>query len=272
MFLRRQDSRQEEDFARPQDIMAPLIQQIGRLAVRTFKRDSQHTPVTFNSLYDQLYSLVNRITPEELNLDVKLLTDRGPYDASRDGAPVTYMQLYEDNDVTICVFILKRGVRLPLHDHPGMFGILKVIHGVVSVQSYSHFTSESLDSKLQSLLNAKTLNGVFPATKHPKVKISTSDPACRLSPDTQNMHEIFSEDGPAAFLDILSPPYGTDKRLGIERDCHYYQELEPFRVSSAPSNDMTLLISIPSPSDFWCDQADYEGPVIDSGPGEQDQS
>lgn len=41
-------------------------------------------------------------------------------------APVTYMMIYEDSDVHICIFILKNGVSLPLHDHPNMVGILKV--------------------------------------------------------------------------------------------------------------------------------------------------
>ena len=46
--------------------------------------------------------------------------------AASEGAPVTYVQLYEDKDVTIGVFILKRGTKIPLHDHPDMHGILKV--------------------------------------------------------------------------------------------------------------------------------------------------
>lgn len=50
------------------------------------------------------------------------------------------MQIYEDLDVTICVFILKRGVRLPLHDHPGMCGLLKVGVGVRLLDGYREFT------------------------------------------------------------------------------------------------------------------------------------
>lgn len=242
--------------------MTPLVQQLGRLAVRTFKREPQLPPEMFHSQYEQLCGLLNKITPEDINLDPRLLCDRGQFNASKDGAPVTYMQLFEDDDITICVFILKRGVRLPLHDHPGMFGLLKVIHGAVSVQSYSHLSSESLEGKLQGVLNTKSLSEVFPTTKHQKVTVVAGDPACHLSPDSENMHEIYSVDGPAAFLDILSPPYGTDKRLGIERECHYYQEIETFKAPQLPNHNLTLLMNVPSPSDFWCDQADYTGPTI----------
>ena len=41
-------------------------------------------------------------------------------------APVIYMLLYENPDVTVCVFILRKGNKMPMHDHPGMRGILKV--------------------------------------------------------------------------------------------------------------------------------------------------
>ncbi|XP_066957573.1 2-aminoethanethiol dioxygenase [Macrobrachium rosenbergii] len=252
--------------------MTSLIQQIGRLAIRTFKRDSQVPEAVFNSRYEQLYNLVNRVTPEDINLDHRLLSDRGQFNASTDGAPVTYMQVYEDNDVTICVFILKRGVRLPLHDHPGMFGMLKVIHGSVSVQSYSHTNTESLEEKLQEILNTRPSAGVCPATKHQKVLVTASDKACRLTPNSQNIHEIHSIDGPAAFLDILSPPYGTDKRLGVERDCHYYQEVESFNVPYLSIGSLTFLVSIPSPTDFWCDQAEYTGPIIDRNAIEENGS
>ncbi|XP_071528075.1 regucalcin-like isoform X2 [Panulirus ornatus] len=83
------------------------------------------------------------------------------------------MQIYEDNDVTICIFILKRGVRLPLHDHPGMYGLLKVVHGCVSVQSYS-LIGNPVDEGNQS--------GIFHATKHQLLKVGANDPACRLCP------------------------------------------------------------------------------------------
>ncbi|XP_064110184.1 2-aminoethanethiol dioxygenase-like isoform X2 [Macrobrachium nipponense] len=207
--------------------MTSLIQQIGRLAIRTFKRDSQVPEAVFNSRYEQLYNLVNRVTPEDINLDHRLLSDRGQFN---------------------------------------------VIHGSVSVQSYSHTNTESLEEKLQEILNTRPSAGVCPATKHQKVLVTASDQACRLTPNSQNIHEIHSVDGPAAFLDILSPPYGTDKRLGVERDCHYYQEVESFNVPYLSVGSLTFLVSIPSPTDFWCDQAEYTGSIIDRNAIEENGS
>lgn len=242
--------------------MTTLIQKVGRLAVKTFRREPKLSAAAFNTHYEQLYNLLNTVTTQDLNLDHQLLYDRGTFNASRDGAPVTYMQLYEDSDVTICVFILKRGVRLPLHDHPGMYGLLKVVYGAVSVQSYS-FIDTAVEGKQSGLMGSRPLPGVFPANKHQQLKVCASDPACHLCPGEQNIHEIYSLDGPAAFLDILSPPYGTDERLGMERDCHYYQEIDSsWTAPQLSDGNRVLLVSIPTPSDFWCDQTDYQGPTI----------
>ncbi|XP_045112524.1 2-aminoethanethiol dioxygenase-like [Portunus trituberculatus] len=260
--------------------MASLIQNIARLAINTFRRDKQLSQTNFKKNYDQLCDLLARLTPSDLRIDPALLVDRGRFNPSRDGAPVTYMQIYEDFDLTICVFILKRGVRLPLHDHPGMCGLLKVVHGVVSIQSYTFIsdsnTSETgaptfpntpdLPSPTQPLGLGFSHTRVMAATKHPTLTATASAAPCQLSPNANNVHEIHSIDGPAAFLDILSPPYGADERMGLERDCHYYKEVNvsPTSPQEVRSNGHSVfLYRVETPSDFWCDQADYCGPVIE---------
>ena len=52
---------------------------------------------------------------------------------------------------------------------------------------------------------------------------NSADNPIYLHPREENLHEIATVEGPAAFLDILSPPYGPDHRTGTERECHYYQ-------------------------------------------------
>lgn len=145
------------------------------------------------------------------------------------------------------------------------YNLQQVLHGSVSVQSYSFIGNPSVDGVPVS----QTLSGIFPAMKHQTLTISAKDAACRLSPDKQNVHEIYSVDGTAAFLDILAPPYGTDDRLGIERDCHYFQELDKSnKAPQLPESSLVWLVSVPSPTDFWCDQADYKGPPINEDSGE----
>ena len=126
---------------------------------------------------------------------------------------------------------------------------LQVVHGEIMVQSYSLSEEQQESAPLLS------------ATKHKPVRASIHDPPLSLTPNRENLHEIYSLNGPAAFLDILSPPYGTDVREGHERDCHYYCEVDPEELGRN-DNTKTYLKKISSPLDFWCDQAEYVGPPL----------
>ena len=51
--------------------------------------------------------------------------------------PVTYIQIHEDRDVSMGIFIVKSGCKIPLHNHPMMHGLLKVLCGTVDISVYS---------------------------------------------------------------------------------------------------------------------------------------
>uniref|UniRef100_A0A2P2I7E4 2-aminoethanethiol dioxygenase-like n=1 Tax=Hirondellea gigas TaxID=1518452 RepID=A0A2P2I7E4_9CRUS len=229
--------------------MTSLIQRIGRLAIQTFSRDPS-VPVNLKRSYlKQLEDMVSSVSSDDLSLDPSLLQDE-PYMPTK--APVIYMLLYEDMDVNVCVFILRRGVRMPMHDHPGMFGLLKVVHGNIAVQSYT-------------LVGETGPGDVQCAVKHPVLERNVHHPPISLTPDRENLHEIVAIDGPAAFLDILSPPYGEDTRLGIDRDCHYYRVADASSQnysSSIDTNKIWLKRIRSAPNEFWCDEAEYRGPPL----------
>ena len=126
-----------------------------------------------------------------------------------------------------------------------------MLHGRIEVQSYT-------------LTDKNPATNLYEALKYPSVETTAEDPPLTLSPDEGNLHEIFAINGSAAFLDILSPPYGDDPRTGFERDCHYYRELAPSGVGyiDATKQYKTLLVQVNSPSYFWCDQAEYCGPPL----------
>lgn len=232
--------------------MASLIQKIGRLSVQAFNRDPSSCSQTKKTYLRQLKDLVSSVSSADLALDPALLQDNMSQNGniasltSNTQAPVIYLLIYEDADVNICVFILRKGVRMPMHDHPGMHGLLKVVHGCIKVQSYTP-------------LEQPNPPGLRPAVKHPPVIRNADQPPLSLCPNEENIHEIMSLDGPAAFLDILSPPYGLDTREGSDRDCHYYEQLG---LVNDLDTSKVWLTRIPSPSEFWCDQAQYQGPPL----------
>ncbi len=178
--------------------------------------------------------------------------------------PITYIDIWEDSQVSIGVFVLKSGAALPLHDHPEMHGIIRVIHGTISVESFSELQEQPIPESITEQLRSWQHHLIKPVKRHNQVDIDTQSNACDLTPTEGNFHAISSVNGPAAFLDILAPPY--DHATG-SRECHYYKELlhRDFDTNCQESQELTpdsYLIRIPQPSDFFGDSAPYCGPEV----------
>lgn len=254
----------------------PLIEVLKRQAIVTFSKYSCGISSSFEENLSKLKCLMNKVTSEDVNLDTKLL--QPVQDTVEDRhAPVTYIEVLDDPSLTIGIFVLKQGARLPLHDHPLMYGILKVIHGAVHVQSYSIIKDSDQKANEDTVIGSST-NEVLPsdinlteetllrqvsllARKEPSFVLSATDDACTLSPLTGNIHEIHSVDGPAAFLDVLSPPYETDIPGIGPRPCRYFKELdEDVEKVNQDKRPVMRLLRIPSPSDYWSRSAPYQGP------------
>ena len=168
----------------------------------------------------------------------------------------SYFQL-----MTVAVFVLKQGSRLPLHDHPQMYGFLKVIHGKINIRTYSPLETSQYPvptSVMDSLVAryGKTFP-VYPMKLDGNSVVSENDnDCCVLSPEGKNVHEITTVAGPAAFIDILTPPYNPDA-LFDRRPCAYYRELCADQVDP----NIRYLVKINPPHDYWCNEVEYTGPT-----------
>lgn len=218
--------------------MAALIQGVARQAQLTFAR-SFVADETFCECLARLQRAIGQVTCKDVNLDEKLLHALSKTTNGGNAAPVTYIPLYEGRTFSMSIFIIRRGERIPLHDHPGMFGVLKVLHGSGTLCSYSAVRPQaSCDD-----------DAVLEAQRHPDMAVAPNSAPCCLTPTERNFHEIRALEGPLAFLDILAPPYD-----GVERDCHYY--------SPVTDGEAVRLRRVDPPRDFWCDSAPYRGPPI----------
>lgn len=239
--------------------MASLIERVVRHALRTFSQRPT-TMLIFEENFAKLKAMADQLTAADVNFSLDNLQAAELGDCK---PPVIYISVYEDSYVTIGIFIVKSGAKLPLHDHPHMYGILKVIAGTVKIQSYT-LLPKNTDSVSPSASGKRLFpqttskNLTLSAIKMPEVIVTENNDSCFLTPTERNFHEICSVDGTAAFLDILSPPYDTSD-FG-ERSCHYFKEQNdetPRHVTNE-----TRLIHISSPPEYWNDVAVYEGPAI----------
>ena len=251
-----------------------LINKIAVQAYGTFRKGFRGSEQSFRENLTILRDLISRLTAQDVNLDRALVRDSAPFDPDSGQAPVTFIDIWKDEHFSMSIFILKPGTRLPMHDHPGMHGLIRVIHGRMNVSSYSLLERrcgdgfEPLHSSGDGESYSARKGDVF--TAH-ELSVSSGDTVdvnsetIVLTPLEGNVHEICTTDGAAAFFDILAPPY-DDHRYGSHQ-CHYYRELPVSQTTNDPSaiaqeKNLRKLICIPTPMDYWTDYAPYDGPDI----------
>ena len=118
-----------------------LIQSVLMAAKRTFARRQNSSSRNrqksfilsqdeFNLGLRELKALIDRLRSHDLGLQhSKVLnwsSSLSSTSSSESSSPVTYIKILEDSDVSIGIFLVKSGCRIPLHNHPNMHGLLKV--------------------------------------------------------------------------------------------------------------------------------------------------
>ncbi|XP_068610735.1 2-aminoethanethiol dioxygenase-like [Brachionichthys hirsutus] len=257
------------------DGKAPLIQDIAQTAFSTFKGFRASSGASSGGgghVAAELRALVTAVRAADLNIAPRN-PPRSSGAAALERPPVTYMHICETEVFSMGVFLMTSGASMPLHDHPGMNGMLKVLYGKVRISSYDQL-EENLSTPPQfkpplappqtSFLRRSVLRSVAEYSEH-------CGP-CLLTPVQDNFHQIAAVEGPAAFLDILAPPYDPDDG----RDCHYYRVLQiaaeeggaggksikEHQGEKKEKTAVTWLLEVPQPEDFWCGGEPYPGPAV----------
>lgn len=229
--------------------MAAPIQKLAQLSAKIFGSLSPDK-ITADHL-THLARAMNNITADDVFFDPREIEDRdAKLQLLGQDAPVTFMHIHEDNQFAMAVFILKSGGVLPLHDHPGMHGLVKVISGQVKIVSYSGVDHKPIPDGVRRTIGSGNKN-IKTVRRHNDVVLSAEDGCSVLTPSVENFHEIRPVTPMAAFLDILAPPYENSS------SCHYYKEL-----TGAKAGSTTWLLEIPHPAHYWCDTIKYKGPVL----------
>lgn len=110
------------------DNKTPLIQKIAKQAYATFRGLESSANGDSKVVEDKLSGLISLVTAVRAS-DVKIAprkTKSSSGAAGLQSPPVTYMHICETEVFSMGVFLLRSGASIPLHDHPGMNGMLKV--------------------------------------------------------------------------------------------------------------------------------------------------
>lgn len=248
--------------------MTSIVQRIARQALVTFRsppRVGEEPGKSFMENHSKLKSLMTEVRAADLKL-VPRRADGSPpgvpppHPYHHGAPPVTYMHICETDHFSMGVFLLKSGASIPLHDHPGMHGILKVMYGKVRISCFDRLERPAGGTQpTPPLPPAAQMGALRRSVLRSTGEYTEESGPCVLSPDRDNLHQIDAVDGPTAFMDILAPPYDPDDG----RDCHYYKVLPGAEVTDMEQKEKEVwLMKISQPPDFWCGGEPYPGPEV----------
>lgn len=120
-------------------------------------------------------------------------------------------------DFNIAVFLLPKGHSLPLHDHPHMTVLSKVIKGSLEMRAFSLQYNEINNSSMLNIAQTRN-NGLISKLSCTATKTST-DPTWFLTPEVENIHE-FKATSNCVIFDCILPPYEDP-----HRPCRYYEAI-----------------------------------------------
>jgi cysteamine dioxygenase len=145
--------------------------------------------------------------------------------ALRSQHAISYQHIFEDRNVSMGIFAMHRGATLPLHDHPGMHVLSRVLYGQLHVMGYDWVDRQQHTAQLAADSNLD------------------ADGVAILGPDHGgNMHRLTAVTD-VAILDVLAPAY--DPKGG--RDCTYYAVVqdEPTKLKETQPPDDFNVVTVP---------------------------
>ncbi|XP_004523823.1 2-aminoethanethiol dioxygenase [Ceratitis capitata] len=243
--------------------MSSLFVSVLRQAIKTFDRANS---AAFNVNFAKLKQLTEQLTFRDIHLQPQQFETV----FKRSGrAPCTFVHIFENDFLSMSVFVLREGYTMPLHDHPCMYGVLRGIFGKLRIQSYTKAQLEPNEPPYDGIALE-----VYAHENEPKI-VDSGTECATLTPIERNYHEITAVGGVAAFFDILSPPYDADIPKYGSRQCSFYRVLgkQPstgININSglveeqAENAPLTYLQWIPAPLNYHCDILDTPEEVLQS--------
>lgn len=234
----------------------PLVQRIYRLA-------------SAGDL-DGVQAAMEELTPQSLAFEVPAPAPARPPEA---GSPhVSYVHVWSGAAFSMGVFLLPAGASIPLHDHPGMSVLSKLLYGSLRVTSYD-LGQLSPDAAASADVTSRKLGGPLLGRRRgarrmrcapPRTSVvSAPAPAMRLDAVRGNLHEFLALADTAVF-DVLLPPYSD----AAGRPCHYYAPARGGAGGEGAGEGAGALVDleeVPWPDSLVVDSAPYRGPKC--GPG-----
>uniref|UniRef100_A0A5B7A3G2 cysteine dioxygenase n=1 Tax=Davidia involucrata TaxID=16924 RepID=A0A5B7A3G2_DAVIN len=240
------------------------VQALYDLCKKTFTPSG--TSSASSEAINTLCSLLDTIGPTDVGLKEEYQEDgRGhgffglnPFNrVGRWAQPITFVDIHECDSFTMCIFCFPTSSVIPLHDHPGMTVLSKVLYGSLHVKAYDWVEPACIQKGKKPVRLAKLAVD--------KVLTAPCGTSVLYPKNGGNLH-CFTAITPCAVLDILAPPYLE----AAGRKCTYYHDY-PYssfstgtgdEICNGGEEDYAWLAEMDTPDDLYMCQGRYKGPAI----------
>jgi len=183
---------------------------------------------TYLNKYYECEKMINLINYTSENIDWKLINitelNQKEFFVSREKQNFDYIDILDETpNFNVGVFLIPKGNKLPMHNHPDMFVISKVIWGSVQINCYDRKAIND-DKHLEEY-------DVFQVEEKEKINLKKNEITI-LTPNKNNIHEVTAYED-SAFFDIILPAYEEEEN----RSCDYYEKLI---IANSNLNDVYL--------------------------------